>query len=71
MTDYNYSAVFRQIGSYLVASGTTPDQHEGPFSRKLDAMQAARGLQIHLGRDPNFILDLTNVSDDEIGEFLR
>ncbi len=71
MTDRNYAAAFRHIGTYSVAAGTTPDQHIGPFARKLDALLAAREFQTAHQRDPNFILDLTNAPDEELAEFLR
>lgn len=72
VTDSSYCAIFRYLGSYLIASGETPDRHEGgPYQTKKEALLAARDFQLKKDRDPNFILDLTNVSDDEISNFLR
>jgi hypothetical protein len=71
-TDSSYCAVFRHhLGGYLIASGETPDQHEGRYQTKKEALLAARAFQLDKDRDPNFILDLTSVLDDEISDFLR
>ena len=67
----NYAAVFRFHSLYRFAAGTSPDQHEGDYATKKEALLAARAFQIEKGRDPNFILDLTNVDPVELGEFLR
>lgn len=65
-----YVAVFRFHSLYRFAAGTSPDLHQGDFETKKEALLAARAFQIEKGRDPNFILDLTNADPVELGEFL-
>lgn len=66
-----FAAVFVHLKRYVVAVGTSPDVHHDGFETKGDALLGARRLQIELGRDPNFILDLTNVPKAELeGVFL-
>ncbi|SCX27231.1 hypothetical protein DSM25559_2967 [Agrobacterium rosae] len=71
MPDKKYVAVFQHLSTYSTAAGDTPDQHDGPFATKSDALLAAREHQITMGRDPNFVLDLTGVPSGELAEFLR
>lgn len=67
----DYVVIFRHIASYVIASGDLPDLHEDRLPTKKEALLAARKFQIERGADPNFILDLTNVPDEELSEFLR
>ena len=72
MTDMDaYVAVFRFHSLYCLAAGSTPDLFEDDYATKKEALLAARALQIERGRDPNFVLDLTNADPSELGEFLR
>ena len=66
-----YVAIFRFHSLYRFAAGTSPDLHEGDYQTKKEALLAAREFQLEKGRDPNFILDLTNADPSELGEFLR
>lgn len=70
-TNGDYCAVFRYGMLYIIAGGTSPDMHQGQFSKKEEALLAARAFQIKRKADPNFILDLTNASAEELGEFLK
>lgn len=66
-----YVVVFRVLSHYRFAAGTSPDMHDGVyFETKKEALLAARAFQIERGRDPNFVLDLTNADPVELGEFL-
>jgi hypothetical protein len=66
-----YVVVFCHLLSYVIASGDTPDMHESRHRTKLKAWLVARQYQIDKGRDPNFVIDLTNVPETELGPFLR
>lgn len=71
MNTERYAVVFRHIALYYVAKNLTPDMHDGPFETKEGAMLAARATQLEENRDPNFVLDLTNVEPTELTSYLR
>ena len=71
MTKRDYAVIVRHIRDYVLASGDMPDLHEGRYPTKEQALLAARAFQVERGHDPNFVLDLTNVDDAELGAYLR
>jgi hypothetical protein len=66
-----FTAVFKHLGSYVIARGITPDQHESQCETKQDALLAARQLQADNDDDPGFVLDLTNAAPAELTAYLR
>lgn len=70
MASSGYTAVFRVFGGFGYSFEGTLDQIEGGplITNKLDAMVAARAFQLVHMRDPNYIIDLTDLSLDELKE---
>lgn len=66
----HHYVIFRVAGEYRTASSRTPDMHD-LFPTLEGAWLAAREALLTEGGDPSAIIDLTNVDDTELGQYLR